>query len=193
MRRICEPISATLVGRLNTITGTPTSRICRSASGGPLCSSASTSVGCCDSTPSAVTSCAWVTSGRCCAWANVVEMSRATTRSPRPSANTTSLRLPHNGTTRLTSVTVTSRPSPEATVTGSVGAGFVTGVGTAPTVVPSPTPHADAMSPSAMTLPSRRLTTLARVGARARTPLSPRPALRHRSSPGPREERRARR
>ena len=49
---------------------------------------------------------------------NVAATSRPTTLSPRPRANTISLRFPHSGRIRLASVTVTSLPSADVTVAG---------------------------------------------------------------------------
>lgn len=64
-----------------------------------------------------------VTTGSFSACAKVAVMSRATTRSPSPSVNTISLRLPDSGTIRSASLTVTFLPSDERTVTGSWGTG----------------------------------------------------------------------
>ena len=76
-------------------TGMPERRSCSSASAGPTVASTRITVGSSASTPSADRSCpAGVTSGRCAAAGKVVAVSRPTTCSPSPSANTISAMLP---------------------------------------------------------------------------------------------------
>ncbi len=103
----------------------PAARICSTASAGPVVVSARTRVGLRESTLSAETSCARVTTGSFLACSKVAVMSRATTWSPRPRVKTVSEREPVSGTIRSTLCTVTSWPSADRTVAGSLGAGRV--------------------------------------------------------------------
>ena len=157
---IRAPMPSTRVAFSITTTGMPTLRMWSSASGGPVSGSASTRVGCSERTDSAETSWARVTSGRWAASAKVAEMSRATTLSPSPSAKTTSEMLPTRGTIRLTSSTVTRRPSADVTVTGRTGvasAGVVTDPpeGSAPGAAEPSPPHAPAKAATTTNAASR--------------------------------------
>ncbi len=80
-------------------------------------------------------------------------MSRPTTRSPNPRLNTISAIEPYRlmGRMRLASVTVTSRPSADATVTGSTGVGAGSSGSTVLSTVavagPQPAVSPDSMGP----------------------------------------------
>ncbi len=107
-------------------TGMPASRNCWSTSGGPRLSSVRITLGFRPRIVSADRSVPEVvTRGKSLAASNVVAISRPTTFAPRPRLNTISAIEPYRltGRMRLTSVTVTSRPSADRTVTGSTGLG----------------------------------------------------------------------
>ncbi len=101
----------------------PASRIWSIASLGPVVVSARTIVGFSESTLSADTSWARVTTGSFSACSKVAVMSRATTCRSKPRVKTISLRDPVSGTIRSVESIVTFVPSAESTVTGSFGAG----------------------------------------------------------------------
>lgn len=122
---IRRPTSDSCLAGATTTSGMPASRIWSMASAGPVVVSASTTVGFSDSTLSAETSWARVTTGSFAACSKVAVMSRATTRLPRPRVKTISLSPPVSGTIRSVEATVTSAPSADFIVTGSCGRGAV--------------------------------------------------------------------
>ncbi len=120
---IRRPTSASSLAGSTTSSGMPASRIWSIASLGPVVVSARTIVGFSESTLSADTSWARVTTGSFSACSKVAVMSRATTCRSKPRVKTISLRDPVSGTIRSVESIVTFVPSAESTVTGSFGAG----------------------------------------------------------------------
>ncbi|SCF63646.1 hypothetical protein GA0115255_101025 [Streptomyces sp. Ncost-T6T-2b] len=120
---IRRPTSDSPLAGSTTSSGMPASRIWSMASDGPVVVSARTIVGLRESTLSAETSWARVTTGSLEACSKVAVMSRATTCLPKPRVKTISLSDPVSGTIRSVESIVTSLPSAESTVTGSFGAG----------------------------------------------------------------------
>lgn len=120
---IRRPTSSSPLAGSTTTSGMPASRIWSIASAGPVVVSARTTVGFSESTLSAETSWARVTTGSFSACSKVAVMSRATTCLPKPRVKTISLSDPVSGTIRSVEPIVTFLPSAESTVTGSFGAG----------------------------------------------------------------------
>ena len=115
-------MSSTVVALSTISMRTPVAAIWSSAVSGPVSSSIRINVGRTASSASTLMSWAVVTMGRASASAIVLEMSRATTRSPAPSANTASVRPAVRVTMRSPDVSrvVSELEHPAATTTAAM-------------------------------------------------------------------------